>query len=113
MLHHFYIREILFACRITGRAHALFRNSNKFPATDVCPHVMSYSTGCFPFQNIAVPTRIAARESHKGNSVFQHALRGPLFVSAYHPALTCPDSLWVPLTFYFRIIGLLIFNLVY
>ena len=51
--------------------------------------------------------KLHTEDRGSGNTAFQHALRGPLFVSAYHPALTCPDSLWVPLTFYFRINGLL------
>ena len=53
-------------------------------------------------QRLPAPDTIILSE----RSAFQHALRGPFFVSAYHPALTCPDSLWVPLTFYFRINGL-------
>ena len=33
------------------------RNSNKFPATDVCLHVMSYSAGSSPLINAAAPVK--------------------------------------------------------
>ena len=105
----FLIGELSFHAGFQTERTLFLRNSNKFPATDVCLHVMSYSAGSFRFISATVRNQTALIFS--GNNAFQHALRGPFFVSAYRPALTCPDSLWVPLTFYFRINGLFYYSI--